>query len=139
MKSSKRKRETAPAAKPADAAPTAAPVKASSRTAAAVPAPADQPSSTVIALASHCSVKDAAALKASLVAVFDERDVVTLDVGAIERIDTATMQLLCAFVRDRDAGARTTVWSGESKALREAAKLLGAGVMLALPETGVAA
>jgi ABC-type transporter Mla MlaB component len=84
-------------------------------------------------------VKDAAALKASLVAAFDERDVVTLDVGAIERIDTATMQLLCAFVRDRGAGARTTVWSGESKALREAAKLLGAGVMLALPETGVAA
>jgi ABC-type transporter Mla MlaB component len=133
MKSSKRKRESAtPAAKSEAAAPTPPAERAS------VATPAVEPAS-VIALASHCSVKDAGALKASLAAVLDANQAVTIDVSAVERVDTATMQLLCAFVRDRNAAARTVAWAGESKALREAAKLLGAGPMLALPERGAGA
>jgi ABC-type transporter Mla MlaB component len=133
MKSSKRKRESAtPAAAPEAATSPAVVVKAAAKTPAAKP-------SCVIALASHCTVKDASALKASLAALVDESAAVTIDVSAVERIDTATMQLLCAFARDRSAGARTLAWSGDSKALREAAKLLGAGPMLALPEAGAAA
>jgi ABC-type transporter Mla MlaB component len=128
MKSTKRKRGSAAATMPQIAAASPAPIDA----------PAAAPSA-VIALASHCSVKDAAALKATLTAAVEAPEQVTLDAGAVERIDTATMQLLCAFVRDRSAGARATVWSGESKALREAAKLLGAAAMLALPENGAAA
>ena len=125
MKSSKRKRESATPATP--------------EAAAAAPRPPAPNSSPTIVLASHCSVKDAAALKASLAAALDESDAVTLDVAAVERIDTATMQLLCAFVRDRAAAARPIAWSGESKALSEAARLLGAATVLALPSTGAAA
>ena len=133
MKSSKRKRDSAtPAATPDAAAPTPPAEKAS------VAKPAVKPSS-LIALASHCSVKDAGALKASLAAALDVNNAVTIDMGAVERIDTATLQLLCAFVRDRNAAARSIAWTGESKALREAAKLLGAGPMLELPERGAGA
>jgi ABC-type transporter Mla MlaB component len=106
MKTTKRKRVAAPAAGESVAAKTvtasaAAPVKASS----------------AIVLASHCTLKDAAALKASLCAVLNERGTVTLDVSGVERIDTATVQLLCAFIRDRAARGQQVSWQGGSSAL----------------------
>lgn len=118
MKTTKRKRE--PAAAVAAAAPP--PEKKGK----AAPAP-------VIALASNCNVKDAAELKKSLCKLADENAAVGIDVKSLERIDTATMQLLCAFVRDRTTRALRVEWLGESPALQEAARLLGVGELLALP------
>lgn len=91
----------------------------------------------VIVLAANCSVKDAAALKTSLCAVAKEIAAVTLDTSAVERVDTATMQLLCAFVRDRIARKQSIVWRGESQVLQDAARLLGVGALLGFE--GVAA
>jgi ABC-type transporter Mla MlaB component len=94
----------------------------------------------VIVLAANCSVKDAAALKSSLCAVANESAAVTLDTSAVERVDTATMQLLCAFVRDRSARNQSVVWRGVSQALNDAMRLLGVAAMLGFAETnGVAA
>jgi ABC-type transporter Mla MlaB component len=84
----------------------------------------------LVALASNCSVKDAAALKANLLGAEHSEEAVTIDVTAVERIDTASMQLLCAFVRDRHALNRPVQWRGSSAALDEAVKLLGAGELL---------
>lgn len=99
--------------------------------------PADEP---VVVLAANCSVKDAAALKTSLCAVANESASVTLDASAVERVDTATMQLLCAFVRDRVTRKQGIVWRGQSKALHDAVRLLGVGALLNLDEAkGVAA
>src|SRR5687767_10506635 len=58
-------------------------------------------STSALALASHCTIKDAAALKLDLCAMAHEDGDVSIDVAAVERIDTSTMQLLCAFVHDR--------------------------------------
>jgi ABC-type transporter Mla MlaB component len=84
----------------------------------------------VIALASNCSVKDAAALKTTLQGAEQSEAAVTIDVTAVERIDTATMQLLCAFVRDRHGRNQNVQWRGSSAALDEAVKLLGAHELL---------
>jgi ABC-type transporter Mla MlaB component len=94
----------------------------------------------VIVLAANCSVKDAAALKTSLCAVANESAAVTLDTSAVERVDTATMQLLCAFVRDRSARNQSVAWRGVSQALNDAVRLLGVAAMLGFDQTkGVAA
>jgi ABC-type transporter Mla MlaB component len=93
----------------------------------------------VVVLAANCSVKDAAALKTSLCAFSNHSDAVTLDVSAVERVDTATMQLLCAFVRDRSGRNQSVSWRGESQALQDAVRLLGIGALLGLETKGVAA
>jgi ABC-type transporter Mla MlaB component len=88
------------------------------------------PVDSVIVLAANCSVKDAASLKTSLCAVANESAAVTLDASAVERVDTATMQLLCAFARDRNARKQSIVWRGQSQALHDAIRLLGVGPLL---------
>jgi ABC-type transporter Mla MlaB component len=93
----------------------------------------------LVVLAANCSVKDAAALKTSLCAFSNHGDAVTLDVSAVERVDTATMQLLCAFVRDRGGRNQGVTWRGESPALQDAVRLLGVGALLGLETKGVAA
>jgi ABC-type transporter Mla MlaB component len=108
---------------------------------AAVPAATEPatPVEPVVVLSANCSVKDAAALKTSLCALANESTEVTLDVSAVERIDTATMQLLCAFVRDRIGRNQKVAWRGESQALQDAVRLLGVGALLGLEPKGVAA
>lgn len=93
----------------------------------------------IVVLGSNCSVKDAAALKSSLCAFANHGDAVTLDVSAVERVDTATMQLLCAFARDRSGRNQSVAWRGESAALQDAVRLLGVGALLGLETKGVAA
>jgi ABC-type transporter Mla MlaB component len=124
MKTTKRKRVSAPRAEAPEAV-----------NAPAVKAAAPQPTApaSIITLASHCTVKDAAALKESLCRLVGASDAVTLDVRTLERIDTATMQLLCAFVRARIERNEKVEWLGDSPALTEAARLLGVASLLALP------
>ena len=93
-------------------------------------APASEP---VVRLDSNCTVKDAAALKQALCAVLNIEAAVVIDVAGVERIDTAAIQVLCAFVRQRAAEAHAVVWQGSPAALREAAGLLGVNEMLMLP------
>ena len=94
------------------------------------------PSQPTIVLASNCNVKDAAELKQSLCFHLDDGVAVTLDIGKVERIDTSTMQLLCAFVRDRVAQQRKVEWLGDSPILRDGARLLGVEALLSLPAPG---
>lgn len=103
------------------------------RVEAAVPA-ASQP---MIVLASNCNVKDAAELKQSLCLHLDHEASVSLDVGSVERVDTSTLQLLCAFVRDRSARQRKVEWLGDARVVRDAARLLGVEAMLCLPQAEV--
>jgi ABC-type transporter Mla MlaB component len=106
---------------------TARPVAAVVEDAPAAPA---QPS---ISLASNCNVKDAAELKQSLCRYVTGGASVALEVGKVERVDTSTMQLLCAFVRDRAAQQLKVEWTGDTRVIRDAARLLGVESLLALP------
>jgi ABC-type transporter Mla MlaB component len=106
---------------------------------AAVPTPGPEPVETVmlatptIDLSSNSTVKDAAGLKDALLHVLDEPAAVTIDARSVERIDTAIMQLLCAFVRDRAERNLAVTWSATPQPFLDAVRLLGVGSMLALP------
>jgi ABC-type transporter Mla MlaB component len=100
-------------------------------------APKAQRSQPMIVLASNCSVKDAAELQQTLCVHLDDAEPVTVDVGSVERVDTSTMQVLCAFVRDRSAHERKVEWLGDASVVREAARLLGVEPMLCLPTAKV--
>jgi anti-anti-sigma regulatory factor len=56
----------------------------------------------------------------------------TVDVSAVERIDTSTMQLLCALVHDRALRIQRVIFKGESQSWREAVRLLGVAQCLGL-------
>ena len=110
---------------------TAAPVAAVVEVAAAA-----APSRPTLVLAANCNVRDAAELKQSLCLHLDDAVPIALDVGRVERIDTSTMQLLCAFARDRAANQRKVEWLGDSPVIRDAARLLGVEALLGLPVAG---
>lgn len=86
-----------------------------------------------VLLPAHCGLRDAAALKASLSQVLDNERTVSVDTGAVERIDTAALQVLVSFVRERVAQARATEWRGLNENFLEAVHLLGLGPHLHLP------
>jgi ABC-type transporter Mla MlaB component len=96
----------------------------------------DAVSASALALASHCTIKDAAALKLDLCAIAHEAADVSIDVAAVERIDTSTMQLLCAFVRDRMERKQKVLFKGDSQGWREAVRLLGVAELLGLKRAG---
>jgi ABC-type transporter Mla MlaB component len=84
-------------------------------------------------LAAECTVAGAETLKEELAWRLGESSPVTVDVSALQRIDTAGLQLLAAFVRDRRTAGRAVAWRGRAPALQAAAGLLGLYAMLELP------
>jgi len=78
-------------------------------------------------------VAEAASLKERLAALLDEPQPVTLDVAALQRIDTAGLQLITAFVRERAGAGRAVEWQGTAPVLMTAAQLLGLTSLLKLP------
>jgi ABC-type transporter Mla MlaB component len=94
--------------------------------------PAKEPE-TALALAAECTVADAASLKERLAGLLDQPLAVTLDVSALQRIDTAGLQVIAAFVRQRAEHDRKVMWQGSAPALTGAAKLLGLTSLLGLP------
>jgi anti-anti-sigma regulatory factor len=86
-----------------------------------------------LALAAECLVVGASALKESLAGRLDEPRPITLDITALQRIDTAGLQVLTAFIRERASHDRTVEWRGSAPALTSAAHLLGLTSLLRLP------
>ena len=85
-----------------------------------------------LALNADCTLAEAEPLKSSLIGLLDEPQTVTLDAGGVQRIDTAALQLLAAFVRDRRLLGHDTRWRGTERTLEPAARLLGMDGMLEL-------
>jgi anti-anti-sigma regulatory factor len=136
-KTTKRKRAAAVATQPVEAAIEAtivasAPVDVPAAEVVASIAPAGI-AEPVVSLFSNSTVKDAAALKDTLLQVLDEPGSVVIEAKSVERIDTAIIQVLCAFVRDRAARNLTVTWRGTPQPLLDASRLLGVGALLALP------
>jgi ABC-type transporter Mla MlaB component len=96
------------------------------------PEPVEKPSTT-LALAAECMVSDAGSLKENLAALLDEPLPVTLDITALQRIDTAGLQVITAFVSERTGHGRSVEWQGTAPVLTTAARLLGLTSLLRLP------
>jgi ABC-type transporter Mla MlaB component len=125
----KRKKAVSPAPKrkAARAKPAAKPVSKPAAT------PVAQPPPTSLTLAAECLVAEASSLKAQLARLIDEPLPVTLDISALQRIDTAALQLITAFVRERAGHGRPLQWHGTAPVLASAARLLGLTMLLELP------
>jgi ABC-type transporter Mla MlaB component len=78
-------------------------------------------------------VSEAASLKEGLASLLDEPRPVTLDIHALQRIDTAGLQVITAFVRERASRGRAVEWQGTAPVLATAAQLLGLTSVLRLP------
>jgi ABC-type transporter Mla MlaB component len=83
-------------------------------------------------IAAECTVADAGSLKAGLAKLLDDAGMVTLDISAVQRIDTAGLQVIATFVRERESRGRPVEWRGNAPALSAAAKLLGLSSFLKL-------
>ncbi len=105
-------------------------------------APADSvvvPFSTAVApafvrLEADCTARHAEQLKASLLKQIDASGQVSLDITAIERIDTVSLQVLAAFVCDRIRAGRQIVWAGHNEIFSRSVRLLGLATALNSPE-----
>jgi ABC-type transporter Mla MlaB component len=91
--------------------------------------------SGVFALAADCTIAHIAPLRAGLAKLLKRPSAVTLDVNAVQRIDTASMQLVAAFVRERESHGRQVEWRGAAPVFGSAARLLGLAPTLHLPDS----
>ncbi len=82
----------------------------------------------------QCTLREAEALKLALHAAEDTSGDLTVDAGAVEKIDTAGLQLLIAFGKKLQLLERRLVWGPVSPALRTTAGALGLTEALGLPE-----
>ncbi len=89
-----------------------------------------EPSSAVVLTSP--TIRTITALQSELAERLDESGGVQIDATAVDRVDTAGLQLLAAFVRDLRAEMRTVEWVGCSDALRKAATALGLEAALGL-------
>jgi anti-anti-sigma regulatory factor len=90
--------------------------------------------STALVLTSP-TIRTINALQTELAERLDESGPLRIDGTAVDRVDTAGLQLLAAFVRDLRAQARPVEWVGCSDALNKAAQALGLHAALCLPGT----
>jgi ABC-type transporter Mla MlaB component len=120
------------------AEPVAEPVIEAAESIVTSPLVASADSQLVVTLSSNSTVKDAASLKSALIKLVASPAVVSVDARSVERIDTATIQLLCAFVRERSQRQLGVKWLDCPKALVESSRLLGVHQILGLPEAGAA-
>ena len=87
----------------------------------------------MFSLAAECTVADAGTLKSGLAKLLDEPKTVTVDISAVQRIDTAGLQILTTFVLDRMVQDRDVEWLGQAPILTTAATLLGLNNILKFP------
>ncbi|HTW37432.1 MAG TPA: STAS domain-containing protein [Steroidobacteraceae bacterium] len=83
-----------------------------------------------LALPIECTLADAETLKLHLAALLRSPQSVRIDVGAVRRIDTASLQLLASFAHERRASQLAFATSGDSSVFAQAARLLGLAELL---------
>ena len=84
---------------------------------------AKAPARTV--LGSDCTIEHAPGLQQQLAKVLADRACVTLDFGAVKRCDTAGLQLLAAFIRERREAGGEIELASMSENFLATLKLLG--------------
>jgi anti-anti-sigma regulatory factor len=87
---------------------------------------------SAVQLASSVRIRDCVALKETLLPLLQSPDPVIIDVTAVTHVDTAALQLLFAFCRDRRSLGLAVSWQGSSAAW-------DTGIVVLNPDTGAAA
>jgi anti-anti-sigma regulatory factor len=113
------------------------PPKAARRPASAAPAeakpespPATPPARAGLKLEASCTLRDSLDLQFQLLTVdFGDSDV-RVDGSAVERVDTAGLQLLLSFAKQQMARGKVLHWTAVSPELLRGSQLLGLAGML---------
>ncbi|HVY83172.1 MAG TPA: STAS domain-containing protein [Steroidobacteraceae bacterium] len=82
-------------------------------------------SASLATLPTDCTIAQAADMKANLARMLAKPAAVTLDLSAVRRIDTAALQVLTAFIRERRGAGRDVECRGASDAFLATADVLG--------------
>jgi ABC-type transporter Mla MlaB component len=77
-----------------------------------------------VALPAECLIASAAELRTTLLSRLSDAANVRIDASAVQRIDTASLQVLAAFARDRRADGLAIEWLEVPACLTDAAALL---------------
>lgn len=93
------------------------------------------PRGTCIQLGATCTIREAGDLKQQLLAHLEAPPPLFIDGSAVERADTASVQLLVAFSLDCMERGIEYGWAGRSPALNRAIDLLGVGPLVESPGT----
>jgi phospholipid transport system transporter-binding protein len=101
--------------------------------ATATASPAEAPHTTMICCSPELDISGAQDLYDKLQTALGAQCPVVLDATQVERVDTAVLQMLCAFMRDAQASGIAVQWRQPSPALENAARLLNVQACLALP------
>jgi len=76
-------------------------------------------------LSAECTIENAPGLQKQLAKMLADRACVTLDFSAVKRCDTAGMQVLAAFIRERREAGREVELASMSENFLATAKLIG--------------
>jgi len=88
---------------------------------------------SVLLLASDCTIREADQLKAQLLEHLDAPEPLFVDGSAVQKADTAGVQLLVAFALDCMERGIAFGWPGRSRALESAIDTLGVAPLLECP------
>ncbi|MEL1264235.1 STAS domain-containing protein [Pseudoxanthomonas putridarboris] len=87
---------------------------------------------SAVPLGDDLGIEAATDLKQHLAPHLAQPHTLVLDAGAVQRIHTASLQVLCSFVRQRRQAGLATDFGAASQSFRDAARLLGVGPQLGL-------
>lgn len=85
-----------------------------------------------VSMPADCRIAEVGELHTQLRKALDASQIV-LDGTAVDRVDTAALQLLVVFQREAQKRERQVQWAGVSAPLQDAAGQLGLAQVLALP------
>ena len=94
---------------------------------------ADAGDFSITHLGADCTIREAADLKNQLLNLLEAPQPLFVDGSAVERVDTAGVQLLIAFSLDCMERGISYGWPGRSPALARAIEMLGVGSLLECP------
>jgi len=86
-----------------------------------------------IALDADLRLSQAPALRERLLKALAAGSSVTLDGGDVAQVDTAALQVLCAFTRDAAGQGLSVGWGKVSQVLRDGSAMLGLDKTMNLP------
>ncbi len=89
---------------------------------------------SAVSIGPDLGIEAAADLKALLLPHIESKRSVVIDASAVERVHSASLQLLYAFVRDRSQAGHATRIERGTAPLQDAARLLGMSAALGLDE-----
>jgi anti-anti-sigma regulatory factor len=92
------------------------------------------PANPVTTVGADCTIEHAPGLHKQLAKVLTSSACVTLDVTAVKRCDTAGLQVLAAFIRERREAGREVALAGVSDNFLATAKLLGLSSLFSIEE-----